>query len=536
MSAVSEAAPSGGRLSPWAPLRHPVFRALFTAQLVSNIGTLMQSVGSAWVMGDLGASPTLVAAVQTASFLPLFLLGIPSGALADIVDRRRLLMVTQVAMILAAGTLAGLAFADALTPTNLLALTFALGVGAALGMPAWQAIQPDLVPRHEFGQAVALGSLAFNMGRAIGPALGGLVLAAAGAQWVFAINAISFLGTLVALLWWRQVRHETRLPAETLAGATRAALRYGMHAPVLRTVLLRLALLLLPAAAIQALLPIVVRGPLDLGSGAYGALLACLGIGAAIGAVARPRVEERLSNDAMVAWSSVALAAALVVQGYVAMPVVVGIALFVAGFAWTTAMTTLNVAAQATLAPWVRARGMGLYMLVLTGSIAVGSILWGALADWSVAGACAAAAAALLIATVVARGWPLHVTAGIDVTPVPGIEPMVTLMPGPDDGPVLVTIAYRVRPQEMAEFVEVMRATERHRRRTGAYRWGLFRDLADPERFLETFVTDSWAEHVRQHHRSTASMDAQLQAVYAYLDGSVAVSHYLSAYSASALE
>jgi MFS family permease len=503
---------------------------------VSNIGTLMQSVGSAWVMGDLGASPTLVASVQTASFLPLFLLGIPSGALADIVDRRRLLIATQVLMIAAAGALAALAFADQITPLSLLALTFSLGVGGALAMPAWQAVQPDLVPRHEFPQAIALGSLAFNLGRAIGPALGGLVLAAAGAQWVFAINAVSFAGTLVALLRWRQVRVETRLPAETLAGATRAALRYGMNAPILRTVLLRLAALLMPAAALQALLPIVVRGPLDLGSGAYGALLACFGIGAAGGAVVRPRLEERLSYDAMVVWSSVILAAALVVQGYADLAPAVGVALFVAGLAWTTALTTLNVAAQATLAPWVRARGMGLFMLVLTGSMAAGSVLWGALADWSVAGAHAAAAAALVALTILVRHRRLAVTARLDVTPVPGVDPMVTLTPAPDDGPVLVTLAYRVRASDMAEFVAAMRRTEGHRRRTGAYRWGLFRDLADPERILETFVVDSWAEHLRQHHRATASVDAHLQAVYAHLDGTVAVGHYLSAYSPSALE
>jgi Transmembrane secretion effector len=298
---------------------------------------------------------------------------------------------------------------------------------------------------------------------------------------------------------------------------------------------LRVALLLVPAAAIQALLPIVVRGRLDLGSGAYGALLGCFGFGAAASAVARPRIEERLSADAMVASSSVILAVALVVQGYVEVAAVVGAALFLAGFAWTIALTTLNVAAQATLAGWVRARGMGLFMLVLTGSVAGGSVVWGALAGWSVGGAHAVAAAALIPCALASRRRMLGAIARIDVTPVPGIDPVVTLTPAPKDGPVLITIAYRLQAADMAEFVIAMRRAERHRRRTGAYRWGLFRDLADPERFLETFVVDSWAEHVRQHHRSIASIDAHLKELYVYLDGGVGAGHYVSAYSPGAL-
>ena len=529
-------AASAARLSPWAPLRHHVFRALFIAQLVSNVGSLMQSVASAWVMGGLGASPALVASVQTASVLPLFMLGIPSGALADIIDRRRLLMLTQLAMIAASGALALLTFADRVSPAALLGLTFALGVGSAMATPAWQAIQPELVPKHEFGQAVALGGLAFNVGRAVGPAIGGLLLAAAGAGWVFTVNAASFLGTMFALLRWRQERVEARLPAESLAGATRAALRYGMHAPILRTVMVRVAMLVLPAAAIQALLPVVIRGPLGLGSGAYGVLLGCFGIGAALTAVARPRMAERLSHDGMVAWSSVVLAGTLLVQGYVPVAAAVGVALFIAGFAWTTALTTLNVAAQATLAGWVRARGMGLYMLVLTGSIAIGSVAWGALASWSVAGAHGIAAAAVLAAAVLSRDRRLDVADTVDVTPVPGVEPVVTLTPAPSDGPVLVTVAYRVEVGDMEDFAAAMRGVERHRRRTGAYRWGLFRDLSDPERVLETFVVDSWAEHLRQHQRSTASTDTLIRRVSAYLDGTSAVGHYLSAYSPTGLD
>lgn len=524
------------RLSPWAPLKHRIFLALFVAQLASNIGTLMQSVGSAWLMGDLHGSATLVALVQTAAFLPVFVVGIPSGALADVVDRRRLLLATQALMMAAALALTVQAFAHAVTPASLLALTAALGLGTALDGPAWQAIQPDLVPKREFSQALALGALTYNVGRAIGPALGGLVLAALGPPWVFAINAVSFLGTLLVLGAWRQTPRESRLPAETLAGATRAALRYGMNAPLLRRVLVRVALLMFPAAALQALLPVVVRDSLGLGSGAYGILLGCFGAGAAIAAVVRPRLEERFSPDGLVVLATVLIAAGLLGDGYVRQPVVVGVGLFVAGVGWTTAFTTTNVAAQSTLAAWVRARGMGLYMLVLTGGVAIGSAAWGALAQWNLDVTHVIAAIALLLGLLAGRRRPLDAIAGLDVTPVTSDEPVVTLMPGHTDGPVLVTASYRVPPDQMGAFVTAMRAVEAHRRRTGAYQWGLFRDLADPDRFVETFVVGSWGEHLRQHQRATTSSDARLGVVRAYRDAEVRVNHLLSAYSAGALD
>ncbi|MCU1452846.1 MAG: transporter [Acidimicrobiales bacterium] len=533
---VTEATEVPARLSPWAPLRHRIFLALFIAQMASNVGTLMQSVGSAWYMGDLHGSPALVALVQTATFLPVFIVGIPGGALADIVDRRRLLLVTQMIMMAAAVALTVLAFAHRVTPLSLLVLTFALGLGTALNGPAWQAIQPDLVPRRELSQALSLGALTYNVGRAIGPALGGLVLAAAGPAWVFAVNALSFLGTVLVLAAWRQERPESRLPSETLAGATRAAMRYGMNAPVLRRVLVRVAALMVPAAALQALLPIVVRDSLHRGSGTYGALLACFGVGAAVAAVLRPRFEERLSRDGLLVLATVLLAVGLLVDGFVHEPVAVGAGLFAAGVGWTTAFTTTNVAAQSTLAAWVRARGMGLYMLVLTGGIALGSALWGTLAGWSLAGAHLVAGLMLLSGLFLVRRWPIATTATIDASPVTGVDPVVTLVPRPDDGPVLVTVTYHVPFEKVRSFVEAMRGIERHRRRTGAYQWNLFRDLAAPDRFVETFVVDSWAEHLRQHSRNTTATDARLEIVRAYSERGVDISHLISAYSPGALE
>lgn len=523
------------RLSPWAPLRHRIFFALFVAQLASNIGTLMQNVGSAWLMGDLHASPALVALVQTATFLPVLIVGIPAGALADIMDRRRLLIATQSWMMVWAALLAVLTFAGQVDQVTLLALTFALGLGTAINSPAWQAIQPELVPKREFAQAVALGSLTYNVGRAVGPALGGLLVAAAGPGWVFAVNALSFVGTVLVLRAWQPAPTEARLPVESLSGATRSALRYGTHAPILRGVLIRTGLFMLPAAAVQALLPIVVRGPLRLGSGGYGLLLGCFGLGAIAAAILRPRIEEGLSPDRQVMAATVVLAVTLLVEGLVRSPLLVGLAMAAGGSAWTTATIAANVAAQSALPSWVRARGMGLYMLVLAGSIAVGSAFWGVLANWNLRGTFGVAAACLAASLLAGRRWRLAHTVGLDLTPVPGQDPIVTLMPRPTDGPVLVTLSYRVADDQIARFVAAMVTVERHRRRTGAYQWGLFRDLAAPDRFVETFHVASWAEHLRQHQRHTAN-ETHLTLVHTYLLPDMTAAHFISAYSAGALE
>jgi MFS family permease len=521
------------RQSPWAPLRYPVFRALFIAQLASNIGTLMQSVGSAWLMGDLGASAFLIALVPTASMLPVLLVGLPGGALADIFDRRRLLIGGQLWMLACAALLAVLTFADVVTPASLLLLTFGLGLGSALTFPAFQAIQPDLVPPSEFRQAFALGTFTFNVGRAIGPAIGGLVVAIAGPGWVFLLNAVSFLAIVAVLVWWKRPPSETTMPVETFSGAMRAGLRYAVHAPSLRAVLNRTALFTFPAAALQALLPVVARSRLHMSSGGYGVLLGCFGIGAAGAAVIRPRLDERFNHDQLVLGSSIALAASLVVEGTGRMTWAIGIAMFVGGLAWATALTSTGVSAFAALPEWVRARGMGLYMLVLSGSVAFGSAAWGLLAESTLTGAHVIAAVVLVVTAVIGRRWPLGSIAALDLRMVPSDDPNVTIVPHPTDGPVLVTVTYEVPGEDVHGFADAMRLVERHRRRTGAYRWGLFRDLAAPDQFIETFVVESWGEHLRQHRRTTVNADRFLDPVRRYLSEDVVVTHYLSVYSAA---
>jgi len=525
-----------GPQSPWAPLRYPVFRALFIAQLASNIGTLMQSVGSAWLMGDLGASAFLIALVPTASMLPVLLVGVPGGALADIFDRRRLLIGGQVWMVFCATALAVMSFLDVVTPFSLLALTFGLGLGSALTFPAFQAIQPELVPPREFRQAIALGSMTFNVGRAIGPAIGGFVVAIAGPGWVFLINAVSFLAIVGVLVWWRRPVVEDTMPAESLSGAVRAGLRYAAHSPALRGVLNRTAVFVVPAAALQALLPVVVRDRLGLGSGGYGVLLGCFGIGAAGAAVIRPRLDHRFHHDELVFGSSVVMAASLVVEGFSRLPWASGLAMFVGGLAWSTALTSTTVSSFSALPEWVRARGMGLYQLVLAGGVALGSAAWGLLAEATLTGAHLIAATTLVIGLTTSRRWLLGTVSGLDLRLVPTDDPTVTIVPHPTDGPVLVTLVYEVPSDDVPAFANAMRLVERHRRRTGAYRWGLFRDLATPHQFIETFVVESWGEHLRQHRRTTVNADDQfLDPVRRYLRPGAAAGHYLSVYSPDGL-
>ena len=523
------------RLSPWAPLRHRVFAALFAAQLGSHIGTFFQTVAASWLMGDLTTSPTLVALIQTASLLPLLLLGLPAGALADIFDRRLLLIATQVWMLVCAAALAALTMTDHVTPTVLLALTFALGVGAALMGPAWQAIQPDLVPAREFGQAVALSSLTFNTGRAIGPALAGALVASAGAEWAFVVNAASFLGVVVVLVIWRPHRASVRLSTESLPGAVRAGLRYGVNAPALRGILVRTLAFATPAAAISALLPTVVRDQLGMGSGAYGVLLGCFGIGAVGAAVVRPRIDAALTMDGAVTVSSLVLVVAMVLVGLLAVPWVTGLALLIGGAAWTTATVTLNVSTQAALPWWVRARGLGLYLVVLAGGIALGSAVWGAVAGVSITVAFLVAAAVLLAGMLTARRWRLAVVRDLDLRPATPSTPIVNLEPAPDAGPVLVTVAYRVPSGAHVEFAAMMRRVERDRRRSGAVEWDLYRDLADTDRFVETFTVRTWGEHLRQHERRTRTADVMMQRARGFVEGDVEVAHLVSAYSESGL-
>ena len=497
--------------SAWAPFRNKTFRALWLAQFVSNVGTWMQSVGAVWVMLELKGSPTFVALVATASSLPVVFFGIVGGALADLVDRRRLLLVTQTLMLLAAGALAILDASGRVTPSSLLTLTFVLGVGAALNGPAWQAIQPELVPREEFPQAVTLGGASINLGRALGPALGGAILVVSGPWLVFLLNALSFGAVVAVLIAWRREAEETDGPPERFVGAVRAGIRFAFFSRELMVVLVRAGVFSVASAGLMALMPVYATSVLHLGSGGLGFLLGGFGVGAVIAAGLLPRIRARVGEDVVVTVGTLGVAAALLgLAATRSVPLALAIVV-VAGASWLLCLSTFNVASQEALPGWVRARGLAMYLTVFMGGIALGSAAWGYLAD-SIGTPAAFAWGALAVAltTSLALNWRLHAIGEVDLSPSPMHAPEMQLMPEDASGPAFVMITYEVRPQSEEAFQTALRRVGRARRRTGAVRWSVYRDADRPQRFIETFVVPSWNEHVRQHGRRTAA-DASLQ-------------------------
>ncbi|MEW2288451.1 MFS transporter [Streptomyces sp. NPDC047841] len=501
MSSPSSASAPAATDSPWAPLAARVFRALWIAQLVSNTGSWMQTVGAQWLLVGHGAA--LVTLVQTAAGLPVVLLALPAGVVADRFDRRSVLLAAQFAMLAVSGVLAVLAFLDVLTPAVLLVLTFLLGCGTALMGPAWQAIQPELVERRRLGQAAALGAVNVNLARAVGPALGGAVVAAAGAGWVFAFNAASYLGIAAVLVAWRRPPATvTASGNDGLLAALYAGRRYVWNAPGVRRVLLRTLLFIPGGAALWALLPLTASRVLGLGSGGYGLLLAAVGVGAVAGAFALPRARALLGANGMLAAGALVFAGVLAVLATVRTPWLVALALLPAGLAWIGVLSTLNAAVQTRLPGWVRARGLAVYLLVFQGGQALAAPLWGAVADWVGLSACLlVAGAVMLLGAASVRRWPLYDAEGINPTPSDHWPaPPLVFEPGQADGPVLVSVVYRVPEGNRAAFTHRMRQVARSRRRTGALSWGLYQDGGDPARFVENYLVGSWAEHLAQHH------------------------------------
>jgi MFS family permease len=493
------------RSSTWSPLRLPLFRALWLAAVASNVGTWMHNVGAEWLMTTLAPTPFVVALMQTAETAPTFLLALPAGALADIVDRRRLLLFSQGWMLFAAVALAAATLAGLTNPTVLLLLTFALGLGAAMNAPVWQAIVPELVPREELAAAVSVNSVAFNIARAVGPALGGLVVAAAGPWAVFLLNSLSFVGVIFVIYRWRRETVESISPTERVAGAMRAGLRYARHAPELRNVLVRTGVFALCASALWAMMPLVARTELGLGAFQYGLLLGCLGAGAVAGAFLLSWARRAVSVNRLVVFGTVVFAAATAALGYLTNYALLCVALLAGGVAWMTTMSSFNVSVQTVVPEWVRARALALYMLAFFGSLATGAAAWGAAAERAGLHATLLAAAAALVAGLAAAPFfPLRGGEGLDLSPsLHWSEPTFVHEPPPDDGPVLVTVEYIIDPARSVEFARVMKQSKRIARRDGATRWGLFADTARPGRYLESFLVESWAEHMRQHARVT---------------------------------
>ncbi|MFT3816428.1 MAG: MFS transporter [Rubrivivax sp.] len=496
-----------------APLHGPVFRGLWFAWLAANLTMWMNDVAAAWLMTTLTTSPVMVALVSTASTLPVFLLGLPSGALADILDRRRYFASTQLWVLLIALVLAGAALAQVLTAELLLLLTFLNGFGLAMRWPVFAAIVPQVVSKEHLPQSLALNGIAMNLSRVVGPALAGGLLAAYSSAAVFVLNALLAGVAFVLILRWKSEPRTSTLPGERFWGAMRTGINYTLQSHRLRVVMLRIALFFLQATALMSLLPLVARQLHGGGPGTFTVMLSSIGIGAIVAALLFPRWRQRFSRNQFVTvgtlvHAGVTAAVVLLPEVWLAVP-----AMVVVGMTWISVANSLTVAAQQAMPDWVRARGMSIYQMALMGGSALGSLLWGQVAALSDVRTAVLAAAGLgLVLLVLTRRLSVEWMADIDFSPAQtGVRHEAAFEIGPDEGPVMVTLEYQIDPAQAADFAAVMARTRRARLRQGALSWGLFRDTAVPGRYIEYFVDENWVEHQRRLERFTA-FDAELRA------------------------
>jgi MFS family permease len=510
----SPAAPAALAPSRWGPFQHRAFAVIWLSSLILNIGTAMFDTASAWLMTSLNADPMAVSLVQVFASLPIFLFTLPAGALADIIDERRLLLGAEIATVVVASGFATLVTLHLATPFSLLLTIFLVSASLSLTAPAWLSLTPLLVTRPELDGASAANSVGYNIARAVGPAIGGVAIAALGVEapiWLFAACALAIIA---ALLWWRSPRKGAGgLPAERLTSAVRTGLRYAANSGHMRATLMRTLAYFPFASAYWALLPLVARDLMAKGGAfegmmvmhgpaLYGILLGALGVGAIVGSLGLKWMKARLGPDRLAAFGTLATAGALVLFGFARDPLVALAGALLAGASWTIVLATLYVSAQVALPDWVRARGLAVLLTVVFGAMSVGSAAWGRIAgmeDLRIAFFIAAAGAALAIP--LTWRWKLQTAAGIDLTPsmhwrVPAIVKKVEN----DEGPALVTIEYRIEPDDREAFVGDLDELGHERKRDGAYAWGIFEDVADRGRFVETFLIESWLElqHLRE--------------------------------------
>ncbi|MDO7849067.1 MFS transporter [Hymenobacter sp. M29] len=522
------------------PFTIAIFRAIWIAGLVSNVGTWMQNVAGVWLVTTLTTSALLVAMMQAATSLPAFLLSMPAGAMADLVDRRRLLLFTQGFMAVVASALGVLTLMDSVSALGVLGFTFLLGMGAALNSPIWQAVTTELVPRPVLPFAITLNGVSNNIARAIGPAIGGVIIAYYSAGWVFVLNGVSFLGTWAVVYFWKREQETTSGPAENFTGALRAGLRYVQYSPAIYGVLVRTFAFSFGATAMWALVSVVIARRLHLSSGHYGVMLSWLGAGAVTGAFLMGRAGSRLSFNQrvllgvlMFAGTNVALA--LVSQIYLLYAV-----MFFSGIAWLMVMTSFSTTVQLNVPKWVQARVISVYMLVFQAGMSLGSLAWGELADHlSLETSLLLAAGWMLVSTLLALPFPMRPAEGLDLAPAEHWpDPETEGLIDPDDGPVIVMIEYHVEPADWPAFRAAAEQLKRLRLRDGALRAGMFADVAHPTRLTEFYHVATWGEHQRQHHRFTKEDQVVEAQVLRFHSGPEPprVSHFLAFPKASNVE
>jgi len=519
----------------WSPFRGRVFRLLWAATVVSNIGGWMYNAAAGWLMTSLDSDPLMVALVQAAASLPMFLFALPAGALADIIDKRRFILTLEALVTLFSVMFAGLVSADLVTARTLLLFMFVSSMLTALEAPAWQSIVPQLVPKEDLATAVAANSVGVNISRAVGPALAGVIIAGFGIAAPFWLDAFSNGGVIAVLLWWQTSRgHLRTLPAERFKSAIRTGIRYARNDRRLRATLLRAVGFFLFASAYWALLPLVARNQIAGGPALYGGLLAAIGCGAVGCAFILPRLRTKIDANGLVTLGEAGTAITLLLFGLAREPIMAVAASLIAGMSWIAVVANLNVSAQVTLPDWVRGRGLAMYVTFFFGTMTIGSVLWGEMAGLTgLPVTHFIAAAGALLAIPLTQHWKLQTGAGIDLSPsMHWPEPIVTDTVANDAGPVMVTVEYRIGPNSREAFLAALDELARERKRDGAYAWGVFQNTADEGRFLETFLLDSWLEHLRQHKRVTNADRVLEDRVRRFLEAKPIVTHLIAAENA----
>jgi MFS family permease len=531
--AGTPSAPAARPPSAWDALRYPVFRSLWIATVVSNVGAWMYNAAAGWLMTSLSPSPLIVSLVQVANSLPLFLFALPAGALADMLDKRRLILALEILTTAFSAVFALLVMLHVVSPTLLLLFIFVLGILAALETPAWQAIVPLLVPESALASAVAVNSVGVNISRVIGPAITGGIIVSLGIAAPFWLDAFSNAGVIGVIFRWRPPRRATlrTLPAESLSGAIRAGVRYARYNGALRATLVRAVGFFLFASAYWALLPLVARSQLHGGPALYGVLLAVIGAGAVGGAFFLPQARARLGADGVVVLGEAGTGVALVLFGLAHQPWVAALACLLAGISWIAVLAILNISAQTVLPDWVRGRGLAVYVTVFFGTLTIGSALWGLAAEHlGLPVAHYLAGGGALLALWATRGWKLQCGPVPDLTPsMHWPEPILRAGVDQNVGPVLVTVEYHVAPEHREAFLAALVRLARGRRRDGAYDWNVFEDIAQPERIIETWLSDTWLDHLRQHRRFTQADRAVEERVQRLAREPPRITHYIAA-------
>ncbi len=482
-----------------------MFRDVWGANLISNFGGLIQSVGAAWMMTSLTGSPALVSLVQASITLPIMLFSLAAGAIADNYDKRTVMLTAQVFMATVSTALAITAVLGLIAPWSLLVFTFLIGCGAALNNPAWQSSVRDMVPRSDLPQAVALNSVGMNIARSVGPALGGMIVAAAGAAAAFAANAVSYLALIVVLLRWRPERQERLLPPEPLGAAMGAGLRFVAMSPAIRSVVLRALVFGLAGSAVQALMPLIARDFLGGGPVTFGLLLGAFGIGAVGGGLFSSNVRQTLGTEGLVRWSFLGFAICAAITAVSTQTPVTMLALALGGACWVLALSSFNVAVQVSSPRWVVGRTLALYQAGAFGGMALGSWGWGLLAEEvGLTRALVASALVHLLALAAGLRWRLPSDRVANLEPLNRwTEPSVKVDIQPRSGPVVITVEYQIDERDVPEFLALMAERRRIRRRDGGRHWHLLRDLAEPELWIERYDTPTWIDYVRLAGRLT---------------------------------